>query len=133
MYDIEKELALYSFRKIEIEDMKLKAEEIKLGDNFNEISYEEKVKTSKKQIENDKDMNEIFRLEKKIKQYEIANKRVDNLLRILEDDEIEVVKTILVDKVSKTKAQMKINMTRRNINRKLDIAMNKLKEHIKME
>lgn len=133
MYDIEKELALYSFRKIEIEDMKLKAEEIKLGDNFNEISYEEKVKTSKKQIENDKDMNEIFRLEKKIKQYEIANKRVDNLLRILEDDEMEVVKIILIYKVSKTKAQMKINMTRRNINRKLDIAMDKLKEHIKME
>lgn len=133
MYDIEKELALYSFRKIEIEDMKLKAEEIKLGDNFNEISYEERVKSSKKQSGNDKDMNEIARLEKKVKQYEIANKRVDNLLRLLEDDELEVVKTVLIDKVSKTKAQMKINMTRRNINRKLDMAMNKLKEHIKLE
>ncbi|MEG3040881.1 MAG: RNA polymerase subunit sigma [Clostridium sp.] len=130
MYSIENELAFYKFRAIEIEDLKLKVEEIKLGDNFNEISYEEKVKSSKKCTGNDKDMNEIDRLEKTIKRNTLANKRVDNLLRVLDPDELEVVQIILIDKVSKTKAQLKINMTRRNINRKLDQALNRLKHYI---
>ena len=42
-YDIEKELALYKLRIVEIEDMKLRIEEIKVGGNLDAISYSEKV------------------------------------------------------------------------------------------
>lgn len=129
MFDIEKELALYKLREIENEDMKLKIEEIKLGENFGAMSYEERVQTSIKCKNNDKDMNEIEMLEKKIKINSIKNRRVDNLLKLLDKDEKEVVETICINKVSKNKAQYELNMSRGNVIRILNKGLEKIKKY----
>lgn len=129
MFDIEKELALYKLREIENEDLKLKIEEIKLGDNFGSMTYEERVQTSMSCKNNDKDMNEIDSLEKRIKINTIKNKRVDNLLKLLNQDELEVVEAICINKISKTQAQIKLNMSRKNVIRKLNQAIEKMKHY----
>lgn len=129
MFDIEKELALYKLREIDIEDMRLKIEEIKLGDNFGAMTYEGRVQTSIICKNNDKDMNEIERLEKNIKLNTIKNKRVDNLLRLLTEEELDVVQAITINKISITEAQIKLNMSRKNIKRKLNQALGKMENY----
>ena len=131
-YDIEKELALYKLRKVEIEDMKLKIEEIKLGENFNPIGYEEKVQSSKKGCtNNDKDMELIQKLEQDIKRKCIANKRVDNILSVLESDEYEVIETLKIDKLSLTKTLLKLNISKSTLHRRLKSAVDKMNQYIK--
>lgn len=131
-YDIEKELALYKLRKVEIEDMKLKIEEIKLGENFNPIGYEEKVQSSKKGCtNNDKDMELIQKLEQDIKRKCIANKRVDNILSVLESDEYEVIETLKIDKLSITKTLLKLNISKSTLHRRLKSAVDKMNQYIK--
>lgn len=43
-----RELALYRLREIEIDDMKLKVEELKIGEQLGAMNYEEKVQSSMK-------------------------------------------------------------------------------------
>ena len=50
---IKKEFMLYKIREVEIEDIKLKIEDLKLGEKFNLISYEERVQRSKRCTNND--------------------------------------------------------------------------------
>ncbi|GEA30216.1 hypothetical protein, partial [Clostridium diolis] len=88
---VKKELALYRLREIEIDDMKLKVEELKIGEQLGTMNYEEKVQSSMKCKNNDYVMNEIEILEKKIRFNEIANKRIDNALKRLDIDETEVI------------------------------------------
>lgn len=128
--EIQKELALYRLREIQNEDMKLKIEEIKLGDNFNEISYEDKVQSSSKCKNNDTDYFKIKQLERKIKKNEIANKRVDNILSLLDQELFNLVKAICIDKKRKTVVQYELHMELRNLNRKLEKAINILENHI---
>ena len=56
---IKKEFMLYKIREVEIEDIKLKIEDLKLGEKFNLISYEERVQSSKRCTNNDSIMNEM--------------------------------------------------------------------------
>ena len=74
---IKKELALYKLREIEIDDMKLKVEELKIGEQLGAMNYEEKVQSSMNCKNNDYVMNEIDTLEKKIRFNEIANKTTE--------------------------------------------------------
>lgn len=55
---IKKELALYKLREIEIDDMKLKVEELKIGEQLKAMNYEDRVQTSMKCENNDYAMNE---------------------------------------------------------------------------
>ncbi len=129
MYDIEKELALYRFRKFEIEDMKLKIEQLEVGAQLKGISFDEKVQTSMKCKDNGYVMEEKARLEKKIQLNEIANKRVDNALTILTyKEDLEVVKKVLIEKLSINRASHELNMSRKSIKNSLDKALAKLKE-----
>jgi predicted DNA-binding protein (UPF0251 family) len=129
MYDIEKELALYRFRKFEIEDMKLKIEQLEVGAQLKSINFDEKVQTSMKYKDNGYVMEEIARLEKKIQLNEIANKRVDNALTILTyKEDLEVVKKVLIEKLSINRASHELNMSRKSIKNSLDKALAKLKE-----
>lgn len=45
---VKKELSLYRLREIEIDDMKLKVEELKIGEQLGAMNYEEKVQSSMK-------------------------------------------------------------------------------------
>ena len=95
---IERELALYKLREIENQDMKLKIAELKIGEQLGAMNYDEKIQSSIKCKNNDYIMNEIDSLEKKIKINEISNKRVDNALKRLEDDEAEIIKKVYIEK-----------------------------------
>lgn len=131
-YDIEKELALYKLRKVEVEDMKLKIEQIKLGDNLNSISYSEKVASSPKGcVNNDKDMELIDRLTQDIKRKELANKRVDNILSVLEEDEYEVIESLKIDKLSRSRTLLKLNISNSTMQRRLKSALSKINQYIK--
>ena len=131
-YDIEKELALYKLRVVEIEDMKLKIEEIKLGENFNPIGYEEKVQSSKKRcINNDKDMEMIDMLEREIRRKQIANKRIDNILSVLNKDEYDAIKTLKIDKYSFSDTQVELNVSSSTLKRRIKSAFIKMNSYIK--
>lgn len=131
MYDIKTEIMLYNIRKVAIEDMKLRIDEIKLGDNFNEIGYDEKFQSSKNCPNNDRDMNEIERLEKKIKLMELGNRRVDNNLKMLDGIELEVIDRLLIRKESKSKVARTIDRTVRQVNRILAKAISIIEEEVK--
>lgn len=124
-YDVERELALYKLRKIEIEDMRLKIEEIKVGGNLDAISYSEKVaSTPKSCVNNDKDMELISRMEREIRIKELANQRVDNLLKSLDGEDLEIIKSVKIDKVSKSDACKNFSMSRQNLDKKIKKALN---------
>ena len=124
---VKKELLLYRLREIEIEDMKLKIEELKVGEQIGSSGFEERVQTSMSCKNNDKIMNQIETLENKIKFNEIANKRVDNALKVLSDAEIQVVKMLLVEKNSISETTKKLYRSKRQVYYILDQAINKIK------
>lgn len=124
--EIKRDFALYKQREVEIEDMKLKIEELKLGDNLNPISLEQKVTSSKSCPNNDSSMFLIENLEKKIRLYEIKNRRVDNLLKLLEENEKKVIKILLIEKESRTKAKKILDRTGRQLNRYLKSGLDKI-------
>ncbi|WP_077860583.1 sigma factor-like helix-turn-helix DNA-binding protein [Clostridium sp. BL-8] len=124
---IKKELALYKLREIEIDDMKLKVEELKIGEQLGAMNYEEKVQSSMSCKNNDYVMNEIETLEKKIRFNEIANKRIDNALKRLDIDEAEIVKRVFIEKKSITRAAQELFKSRKSIKNSIDRAFQKLK------
>jgi DNA-directed RNA polymerase specialized sigma subunit len=124
---VKRELLLYRLREIEIEDMKLKIEELKVGEQIGSSGFEERVQTSMNCTNNDKIMNQIETLENKIKFNEIANKRVDNALKVLSDAEIQVVKMLLVEKNSISETTKKLYRSKRQVYYILDQAINKIK------
>lgn len=123
---IKKEFMLYKLREVEIEDIKLKIEDLRLGEKFNPISYEERVQNSKMCINNDSVMNEIERLEFEKNKKIIANKRVSNYLKVLDQVEAEVIKMILIDKKSKTYTVKTLDRSGRHIDRILERALKKI-------
>lgn len=123
---IKKEFMLYKIREVEIEDIKLKIEDLKLGEKFNLISYEERVQSSKRCTNNDSIMNEIERLEFEKNKKIIANKRVSNYLKVLDQVEAEVIKMILIDKKSKTYTVKTLDRSGRHIDRMLERALKKI-------
>lgn len=124
---VKKELALYRLREIEIDDMKLKVEELKIGEQLGTMNYEEKVQSSMKCKNNDYVMNEIETLEKKIRFNEIANKRIDNALKRLDIDEAEVIQKVFIEKKSITRASQELFKSRKSIKNSIDRAFQKLK------
>jgi hypothetical protein len=124
---IKKELALYKLREIEIDDMKLKVEELKIGEQLGAMNYEEKVQSSMNCKNNDYVMNEIETLEKKIRFNEIANKRIDNALKRLDIDEIEIIQKVFIEKKSVTRASQELFKSRKSIKKSIDRAFDKLK------
>ncbi|ALB47795.1 sigma factor-like helix-turn-helix DNA-binding protein [Clostridium beijerinckii] len=124
---VKKELSLYRLREIEIDDMKLKVEELKIGEQLGAMNYEEKVQSSMKCKNNDYVMNEIETLEKKIRFNEIANKRIDNALKRLDIDEAEVIQKVFIEKKSITRASQELFKSRKSIKNSIDRAFQKLK------
>ncbi|AQS03506.1 sigma factor-like helix-turn-helix DNA-binding protein [Clostridium beijerinckii] len=124
---VKKELSLYRLREIEIDDMKLKVEELKIGEQLGAMNYEEKVQSSMKCKNNDYVMNEIETLEKKIRFNEIANKRIDNALKRLDIDETEVIQKVFIEKKSITRASQELFKSRKSIKNSIDRAFQKLK------
>lgn len=123
---IKKEFMLYKIREVEIEDMKLQIEELKLSDALNPICLEERVSSSKNCPNNDSNFFKIESLEKKIHLYSIKNKRVENALRVLNKFEQEVVQLLLIEKKSKTQVKKMLDRTSRQINRYLNSALDKI-------
>ena len=119
-YSIEKELQLYKIREFDNEYMRLKIEELKIGDEIKGISYSEKVQTSRKNIDNGHTVEEIELLQKKIKLNELANKKVDNILSILNDEQRKIIKNIYMDKLSISKTAERLYMSRKTVKRKLE-------------
>lgn len=124
--EIKKDFAMYKQREVEIEDMRLKIEELKIGDKLNPISLEERVTSSKSCPNNDSSMYLIENLEKKIRLYEIKNRRVDNLLKLLDESEKKVIKILLIEKESKTKAKKILDRTGRQLDRYLKSGLDKI-------
>lgn len=124
---IKKELALYKLRQIEIDDMKLKVEELKIGEQLGAMNYEQKVQSSMNCKNNDYVMNEIETLEKKIRFNEIANKRIDNALKRLNIDEVEIIRKVFIEKKSITRASQELFKSRKSIKKSVDKAFDKLK------
>lgn len=124
---VERELALYRLREIENQDMKLKIDELRIGEQIGTMNYDENVQNSIKCKNNDYIMNEIDSLEKKIKINEIANKRVDNALKRLENDEVEIIKKVYIDKKSISCTAQEVFRSRKTVKRLIDKAFKKLR------
>ena len=124
---IKKELALYRLREIEIEDMKLKIEELKVGEQIGASNFDEKVQSSINCKNNDYVMNQIEMLENKIRLYEISNRRVDNALKVLSDAEVQVVKMLLIEKNSISETAKKLFRSKRQVYYILDQAIKRIK------
>lgn len=122
-----KELLLYKLRETENEDMKLKIEQLKVGAQISASGFEERVQTSITCKNNDYVMNQIETLEHKIKYNEIANKRVDNALKILSDAEIQVVKMLFIEKKSISETAKKLFRSKRQVYYISDQAIGKIK------
>lgn len=121
------ELSLYKLREIEIEDMSLKIEQLELCDNLGSPGFDEKVQTSINCRNNDSNMNQIETLRKKIKLYQILNKRVDNALKILGKEEKEVITMVFIDKKSRTRTARELFKDRKCVNKIINQALPKLK------
>ena len=121
-----KELSLYRLREIEIEDMKLKIEELQIGEQLGAIGYEERVQTSMKCKNNDYVLNQIDTLKKKIRLNEILNKRVDNALRRLNSEEKDLIKKMYIDKNSLTKISKELNKNRKTVKKAVSDALDKI-------
>ncbi|NFN09418.1 hypothetical protein [Clostridium botulinum] len=124
---IKRELALYKLREIEIEDMKLKIEELKVGEQIGASNFDEKVQTSISCKNNDYVLNQVENLEKKIRFNEIANKRVDNALKVLTDAEIQVVQMLLIEKNSISETTKKLYRSKKQIYNILNKAIKRVK------
>ncbi|OOM81804.1 hypothetical protein CLPUN_08480 [Clostridium puniceum] len=122
-----KELKAYRSRGYEIEDMKLKIKELKIGEQLEAMSYEDKVQTSMRCKNNDFITNTIEILEKKIEVKEIANKRIDNALKRLESQEdIDVITKVYIEEKSITRASQELFRSRKSIKNAINRAFEKL-------
>ncbi|NOW85328.1 hypothetical protein [Clostridium beijerinckii] len=112
---IEKELELYSFRKVEVIDMELKIKELEVRDQIAAMNYEERVQTSVKCKNNDFIINLIDSYKKKIEINKLSNLRIDNILSILDNEEEEVIRKMFIDKKSKTKTAREMKKSRKGV------------------
>lgn len=113
--EIVKDLLLYRSREIDNEDMKLKIEELEIGAQIGAQEYEERVQTSSKGKDNGYVMEAKKRLENKIKYNEIKNKRIDNALKRLEEQEAKIIREIYINKLSISKAASSLSINRKKV------------------
>ena len=121
-----KELSFYRLREIEIEDMKLKIEELQIGEQLGAMNYEERVQTSMSCKNNDYVMNQIETLNKKIRLNEILNKRIDNSLRRLNESEKKIIVAVYIDKNSISMTSRKLYKSRKSVKKTLENALKKM-------
>jgi len=124
---VKKELLLYRLREIEIEDMKLKIEELIVGEQIGSSGFEERVQTSMNCKNNDSAMNQIQNLENEIKYNEIANKRIDNALRRLDKEEKEIITKIFIDKKSISRTSQELFKSRKSVKKTIENSFKKIK------
>lgn len=123
-----KELALYRFRERENDDMKLEIEQLKVGEQLGAMGYEDRVQTSIKCKNNDYVMNRIETLENKIKYNNLANNRVDNVLKAIKDKEMRTIVTmVLIDKISISDTARELFKTRRQVKYAADKALKEIR------
>ena len=75
---------------------------------------------------NDEILNKITRLNLELNRKVLANKRVNNYLKLLNQTEADVVKMLLIDKCSKTVTVKTLDRTARQIERILARALKKI-------
>ena len=124
---IKAELGLYKIREVEIEDMNLKIEELELGEQLSSPSFDEKVQTSISCKDNSTIMSEIEGLKKKIRIYEIANKRIDNALKVLNDFEKDIITKIFIEHKSISRTSAELFKNRKSIKKVINKAIPKIR------
>ena len=77
-------------------------------------------KHQEKNIDNGYIMEQIELLQKKVRLNELANKKVDNILSILNDEQRKIIKYIYLDKLSISKTAERLYMSRKTVKRKLE-------------
>ncbi|MFR5267192.1 RNA polymerase subunit sigma [Clostridium sp.] len=124
---VKAELELIKLREIEIEDMQLRIEEIELETSIQAQQYSDMPKGSSAiQKDNSKDMIYIDNLKLKIKKHQVANRRIENALKILKEEENIVLRMLVIDKKSITKVSEVLGRDRRTIGNLRDEALEKV-------
>jgi isocitrate lyase len=117
--------------------MELKIKELEIGDMIGSPGFEERVQTSMKCKNNDFIMNQIDTLKKKIEYNKIANRRVDNALRRLEQpsrpqteriekEDRDVIIKIFIEKKSISRTAQELYRTRKSIRKAIERGLNKI-------
>lgn len=120
------ELGMIKIREVQIEDMKLRIEDMELGNTLKAVTYNDMPVGSKKCNNNDNNMYQIDKLKKTIKRYEIGNKRIDNALKILSKEELEIIQLVCIYKMSVNKTSINLGRKRATINKIRDKALDKM-------
>lgn len=123
---VKAELGLINIREVEIEDLKLRIEDLELEGSLTGISYDDMPKGSSRCKNNDIDLLQIENMKTKIKKNEIKNRRILNALKILEDEEYEIVERVLINKDSINKTAISLGRQRKTINAIKEKALEKL-------
>lgn len=126
--DIAKELNLYKWREIEIQDLYLRADELEIGDSIAPINYGERVQTSGGNSGNERLMIKIENLRKLAKSYTIKNKRIDNALLTLDEEMRKIVTMVFIEKLSYSEVARRLAYDRRTIKKKSCNGLIKLSE-----
>lgn len=128
MDEIKTILMMYPIRKVQIEDMKLKIEELEARDSLPAQGYGEKVSTSRVCRNNDNYLLEIERLEKIINVFTISNKRVENIVNLINNErQRRVVEGLLLHGKSKTQMQKEIDRSRKQVENLLKAGLEVMK------
>lgn len=122
----ELELKLIKLREVEIEDIELQIEELKLGDTLKAQQYNDMPTGSRQCSNNDSNLLKILSLKRKVLRYRMARKKIDNALNILDLDELEVVQMVLIDKVSINKTSQNTGKQRKTVKKIRDRALRKI-------
>lgn len=125
---IQFELMNIKLRYVEIEDIKLRLQQMEHEASLKELSFEETVQTSRKQNGLENMIIKKRQLELKIKKHETANKRILNAISILDKEEKKIITTVLIDKESKTYTAKVNNMTRKRITEIINSGLDKIAE-----
>lgn len=108
-YNIKKELSLYNIRKIDNTNIMLEIEELQAESKDNiHIT------------------NEIELLQKKIKINELKNKKIDNILSMLNEEQKKIIKCVYIDNLNINKTAKRLYMSTKTVKRKLNKIFNKL-------
>lgn len=131
--DIKATLMLYTIRNVQIEDFRLRLEELKTRNTLKAQGYEESVQTSTVCKNNDSYLYEVERLQKLIKTYTVSNKRVENMLGyIIKPLHKDVIMQLYLEKKSSTEVARSIGRSKRQVKRIEEEALETIYENIEM-
>ncbi|MEG0297607.1 MAG: hypothetical protein RR620_12885 [Clostridium sp.] len=129
--DIKATLMVYPIRKVQIDDFRLRLEELKARDTLKAQGYEEAVQISKRCNNNDSYLYDEEKLEKLIQAYTISNKRVENMVKCIKKDLIrEVVIKVMLDSKSINEVCKDIDRSERQVNNLLKEGLKIIAENI---